>query len=177
MLIGTLVLTKVKDWKEVWGEESSKANVLLMGGAVAFGLRFALGLFVSLFPDFFAEASTGMLERIGALANITKEILAINAEYGVFWSFLFVVILVPMYEEIIFRGIMLGSMEKYLTFGGANVVQALLFAMIHDDLSLLPFYFAFGLLAGHLRKRSKGLAASMAMHGVNNLLAFIVIVQ
>ena len=83
------------------------------------------------------------------------------------------VLFVPFYEEVLFRGIILSSTEKHIKFIWANILQALIFALIHQELPHIIFYFSFGLIAGYLRQRTFGLAASIFFHVTNNLIAFI----
>jgi membrane protease YdiL (CAAX protease family) len=86
-------------------------------------------------------------------------------------AMLMVAILVPMYEELVFRGFVLGGLSRHLSFGWSNTWQALLFAFLHFDFPHFAFYFALGLMAGWLVRRTNGLAASMALHAVNNAIA------
>ncbi len=56
--------------------------------------------------------------------------------YDIRVAFIIVVVLVLIYEEVIFRGIIFSSSEKYIGFWMANIMQASLFALIHDNMSL-----------------------------------------
>ncbi len=104
-----------------------------------------------------------------------EEIVAVFNEYGFTITVLVVALIVPFYEEIIFRGIILSSTEKYLGFKGANVIQAFLFATVHFSLSLFVFYFIFGLITGYAAKRTNGLFMGIACHAVNNFAAVLAI--
>jgi len=75
----------------------------------------------------------------------------------------------PVGEELVFRGLLLRSCLRHVSFFTANVLQALLFAAMHYDLAAFPYLFAFGLAAGWVARRSGGLLAPMVMHGVFNL--------
>lgn len=99
--------------------------------------------------------------------------LAVGArDAGPLLTLLVVALLAPIFEEIIFRGVVLGGLSRYISFGWANILQALLFAAIHDDLPRFPYYFTLGLLAGALVKRTQSLGPAIALHVLNNLLAF-----
>jgi len=86
-------------------------------------------------------------------------------------AMLMVAILVPFYEELVFRGFVLGGLARHLSFGWANTWQALLFALLHFDFPHFAFYFVLGLLAGWLVRRTRGLAASIGLHAANNAIA------
>lgn len=90
------------------------------------------------------------------------------AEYGVAVTFLVLAVLVPLFEEWLFRGVLLGAMTRHISFGWANLFQATLFMLIHDDTSRFAFYLAFGLLAGWLVKRYRYLLPAILLHILNN---------
>lgn len=107
------------------------------------------------------------------ILNPEAEIKATLQTYGFFVTVLAVAILGPVYEEIIFRGAVLGSVEKHLGFIGANVIQAGLFATIHFDLRLFIFYFLFGIITGMYVRKTGGLRTGIIIHMVNNF--FVVV--
>lgn len=89
---------------------------------------------------------------------------------------LFVIaIAVPIYEELIFRGCVLGGLTRHISFGWANIWQALLFATLHNDMPHFVFYVLLGLLGGWLARHTRGLAAPIALHVANNAIACIAI--
>ena len=104
-----------------------------------------------------------------------EEILAMLNEYGFYITILVVAVIVPFYEEIIFRGIIFTATEKHLGFKVANVIQASLFALIHFNLNLFFFYLIFGLVTGYFVKRSGGLATGIVFHMVNNFMVTVVL--
>lgn len=105
-----------------------------------------------------------------------EEILSLLNEYGFYITVLVVAIIVPFYEEIIFRGIILTAAEKHVGFKIANVIQAAMFALIHFNLSLFIFYFVFGLITGYFVKRSGGLLTGIVFHAVNNFIVTVSLV-
>lgn len=92
--------------------------------------------------------------------------------HGVVVGLLLMGLVVPVVEELVFRGLFLGGLSRHISFGWANVIQASLFALSHDDMPRFPFYLALGLLAGWLVKRTGALSPAIALHALNNLLAF-----
>jgi uncharacterized protein len=76
--------------------------------------------------------------------------------------------LVPVIEELVFRGCLLGGLSRHLSFGWANAIQAALFAALHQDPRHLPYLFALGAIAGWLARRTKGLSMPIALHALNN---------
>ena len=100
-----------------------------------------------------------------------QDIEAILAVGGSGIGFLLICLLVPFYEEIVFRGVILDACQRYLNFTAANVIQAVLFAAIHMSLYLFPVFLLFGLIAGFMRKNTGGLLAGIVFHVMNNTLA------
>ncbi|WP_299247626.1 CPBP family intramembrane glutamic endopeptidase [uncultured Lacinutrix sp.] len=111
-------------------------------------------------------------ELISSL-SAKEDIQSLLNEYGFYITILVVAIIVPFYEEIIFRGIIFTSTEKHLGYKVANVLQASLFALAHFNLSLFIFYFVFGLVTGYFVKRSRGLATGIVFHIVNNFVVTV----
>lgn len=114
-------------------------------------------------------------EAVSSIQSLSmkEEMNALLQEYGFGVSVLAVAVIVPFYEEIIFRGIILSSSEKYIGFKWANVIQAILFAVVHYNLNLFVFYFIFGLITGYAVKRTNGLFTGIAFHAVNNFFALL----
>ena len=102
-----------------------------------------------------------------------EDISALLNEYGFIMAVIVAALIAPFYEEVIFRGIILTSVEKHLGFKLANVIQALLFATIHFNLNLFIFYFSFAIITGYFVKRTGGLLTGITFHAVNNFLVVV----
>jgi len=78
-------------------------------------------------------------------------------------------------EEYLFRGYLLQAFGSFLRNRWVAVVgTATLFALAHGAQNFPLFFdrFAFGLIAGWLVTRTGGLEAGIALHAVNNFVAF-----
>ncbi|WP_103864653.1 type II CAAX endopeptidase family protein [Aquimarina sp. I32.4] len=121
------------------------------------------------------------IEDLTSIPNILlstrEDILALLSNYGNGTGYLLIGILVPIYEELIFRGVILDSCRKYIFFNWANVLQSLLFATVHGDLFLFPVFFIFGLFVGSLRKKSGSLLPGIIFHSINNILAISIMIS
>ena len=109
--------------------------------------------------------------------DIKEEINSLIVEYGIWIALFLVAILVPIYEEVIFRGIIFSSIEKYLGFWKANVIQATLFSLLHMNLTFFIYYFIFGIMLGVMVNRSKGLIVGIIFHSINNTIAVYALYQ
>ena len=133
---------------------------------LCWGALIAVGLLLGLAHGNGGPPETLQTRTVDALARGATE------AHGVAVGLLLMALLVPIVEELIFRGLFLGGLTRYISFGWANFIQASLFALSHDDLPRVPFYLALGLLAGWLVKHTGALGPAIALHALNNLLAF-----
>ncbi|WP_109480909.1 type II CAAX endopeptidase family protein [Paraburkholderia sp. C35] len=75
---------------------------------------------------------------------------------------------VPIIEELAFRGALLGGLTRHLGFRWSNVIQAAVFASMHQDARAYAYLFLLALVAGWLAKKTRGLAMPVLLHAVNN---------
>lgn len=119
------------------------------------------------------------LDAGGASASVdtlsTGIIRAIASEYGIPVAIGATVWLLPVAEEVAFRGIVLDGYGRYVSRSWANLLQALLFACAHESWALFPFYLVMGLVCGLLKMRSGALGAPIALHASNNLLFLVLL--
>lgn len=100
-----------------------------------------------------------------------------TAEAGWLAAFVLVAVLVPIVEEVVFRGLLLGGLTRHISFGWANLGQSLLFAAFHSDPPRFVFYAAVGVLAGLLVRKSGTLWPAIALHALNNAIAFFLLLR
>jgi len=169
MLIMTLGYLKKTDYGFLQSKEWK------IGKSIGLGILFAFLLRVI----YFALARNGVLPGLetAMLSSVVDYFKSINQYYHPFLAFLFAVIIVPFYEEFIFRGIILNSLDRRLKFIAANVIQSLLFALVHENMSLFLFYFTMGFIVGFMVKKSNSLVPALSFHATNNLFAFIAIMR
>lgn len=86
-------------------------------------------------------------------------------------------VVVPIGEEIFFRGLVLGALRRALNRHAAVVVSALFFAAAHlQAVELLPILLL-GLVLGYLYEFSGSIVPGMVAHGLNNLAALFLFYQ
>ncbi|MGB7413906.1 MAG: CPBP family intramembrane glutamic endopeptidase [Thermosynechococcaceae cyanobacterium] len=89
--------------------------------------------------------------------------------------FIAVVIMAPLFEELFFRGFMIpGIAKSRLGPAGAVVITSGVWAAIHLQYNLffMGVIFTFGLLLGVAHLKTRSIYVPLAMHGLNNLIAF-----
>ena len=90
-------------------------------------------------------------------------------------AFLSVVIVGPVVEEILFRGLIYGALEKRLRVFGAILVSSLLFAAVHLQVVYFIPIFCLGLVLGWARCKANSLGLPILIHVLNNGVALILL--
>jgi membrane protease YdiL (CAAX protease family) len=79
-------------------------------------------------------------------------------------------LLAPIFEELMFRGILLDWLRKRTSTSMAIVVSAVLFAVMHFYAVVMPYAFLAGLFLGWLRIRTGSTVNTLFVHTLNNVL-------
>lgn len=86
---------------------------------------------------------------------------------GRIWIVALAVVVAPLCEEFIFRGLIYGGLRRSMRAPQAMLMSAAIFAVVHPPLSMLPV-FILGLCAAWTYERSKTLLAPMLVHATYN---------
>ncbi|MFM8526305.1 MAG: lysostaphin resistance A-like protein [Cyanobacteriota bacterium] len=82
-------------------------------------------------------------------------------------------VLAPLFEEVIFRGVLLPVLARDFGIGPGLILSSAVFALAHLSVSETPSLFVLGLGLARLRQRSGRLSASVFMHGLWNGFTFL----
>jgi membrane protease YdiL (CAAX protease family) len=143
-----LDLNKVS-WKKLW-------PILPLGVTLNLFLEYT----ISLLPisegilDEYAQAS-GIISRSSTLQMI-----------------LATVIMAPILEEVLFRGLIFKSLRKGMPWHLALILQALLFGVMHGQIIWISYATVIGIILGSLQMRYRSLFAPLILHfsvNVSNL--------
>lgn len=83
------------------------------------------------------------------------------------------VFIAPILEELLFRGYVLSTLNKYYSSTIAIIISAAIFAGIHIEFQVFIPLFILGILLGYLRNSTGNIYYSITFHMLNNSLAFI----
>lgn len=167
MLCAVVLLAHRRAWRLLGPGTWSLGRTIGLGLGIAFGLRAVLRVYLLFLPASLLE------QKAAAIAPTLQVMLALRDQLGPIGLFGTVALLGPILEEVLFRGLLLQSVARHIPFLWANVLQAALFALAHQNLPLFPFYLAMALFAGLFAKRSGGLLAPIILHVANNALACV----
>lgn len=91
-----------------------------------------------------------------------------ESDFGIYGAALKVVVMAPVIEELIFRGVIMhGLMRNYSKFT-AVVVSALMFALFHLNPWQFPATFILGIVLGILMLRTRNIYLCILGHAINN---------
>ena len=143
--------TRLSDWLVFRTKDA-------LAGAAAGGMILLLG------------AGYGLaLRKVGIeLPNMASQLRAIVPSLPLLlaWGAL----LVPVTEELLFRGRMLRALDGLAGRKVSVVATSAAFMLVHGIPVAFPAYFVFGLIFAFLRRRTGGLVAPIVAHAVNNFL-------
>lgn len=92
------------------------------------------------------------------------------------WALVTLVVMAPLFEEIIFRGLVLESTRVRYGVIVAWVVSSLLFGIVHLHPTVVVNAFVMGLILGFIYIVSDSLWATIILHAVNNGIAYLALV-
>lgn len=137
-------------------------NILLLA-CLGLSAQFAISGMMSLLQPLLSDLFQGYDQVIGTILN-----------HNLFWVLTYVILIAPMTEELIFRGVMQTKLEEALPFYGANLIQAATFGIYHWNIIQGFYAFGIGLVLGYITHHFRSLTASILLHMAINGSAFLV---
>lgn len=137
-------------------------NIRTIGMCVGLGigLQLVIGFFMQLAGNIFPDV----------MANYAEMIQSVGIGETTMISMFATVVLAPVSEEIIFRGITLRFLKKAgARFMVANIIQALFFGISHMNLVQGLYAFVLGLVLGLVAEKCKSVFLPVVLHVVINL--------
>ena len=151
----------------------------------ALGVRATASVNLLIVPPLFFAGVTALLVVNGALALALGSFENPQADTitggrplgtgGLVAGLLLVAGLVPLVEELFFRGMVYPLMRARMGALPAIALNALLFALVHFVPLLIPGLFVVGMLLAYLRERSGSIWPSVLYHTLQNSLALFAI--
>lgn len=126
---------------------------------LAYAVQHAVSIIIG-FLAFMLPETVAAYEEMVESAGLT--------DYSLTWVFA-VVILPPLVEETVFRGLILHYLKKGgARFWAANLIQAVLFGIYHGNLVQGIYAFCIGVLLGYLAERYGSLIIPVMIHALFN---------
>ena len=89
------------------------------------------------------------------------------------FTFIAIVVAAPIFEELIFRGIILDGLLRKYSPVKSIIISSLMFGLVHLNPWQFISAFILGLFSGWVYYKTGKLALSVVVHLVNNLIAFV----
>jgi membrane protease YdiL (CAAX protease family) len=144
-------------------------RAILIGVGALFLVRIATGI-VLVLTDQTKHVQAGF-EHF----DVTSKTQAVTAT-GAGLAVLSLVVIAPIVEEIVFRGLLFGALAGRLGILASAVVTALLFGAAHGDLVFFPTLVAMGFVTALAYAGTGNLWVAVTLHALNNALGAIFIV-
>lgn len=135
---------------------------------IAFGVSGFGNVLLSVFLKIF-ENNDYINTTLEALENI----LNYNSISEYLVLFTSVVIIAPILEELLFRGILFSETKKYLNVAAAIVINGLCFAIYHMNIIQGINTFFMGMVLSYVYYYRRNIREAIAIHMVNNLIAMM----
>jgi membrane protease YdiL (CAAX protease family) len=78
-------------------------------------------------------------------------------------------LLVPIFEEVFFRGLLLSWLNRHMRFVPALLVHSALFAAMHVYPVVFPYAFLAGIATGYVRRATGSTFNTVLIHVINNV--------
>jgi membrane protease YdiL (CAAX protease family) len=150
------------------------------------GRRFSLKPFFSYSLVWLIPFVTGASIILSECDNLLRHFIPMSQYYAkivndvflgrisLIGSIIAVVIVAPVVEEILFRGIILNFMQKKYTSNISVILSALIFALVHLNIWQFFGVFILGLIFGWLFVKTNSLWLCIAGHMLNNSMFYII---
>lgn len=122
-----------------------------------FILMFSLGVVLEPLTNSFDSSYLAQLNNIMASGN---------------WMLVSAVVLAPILEEMLFRGVVQGSVTKRFGPVVGIIVSALVFGIVHINPIQVVGAFSIGLVLGYIYHRTKTLWSVIILHFLNNAFSY-----
>jgi membrane protease YdiL (CAAX protease family) len=123
-------------------------------------------MFVYIYPAFNSYFYKNILERTLVLTSLQiKNLTSLTV-------FLHTIILMPLLEEILFRGVFVRLLSRTNNLAVSVLIPSFFFSLYHFNTEQLLSAFIFGIILGLIYYKTNNLTISIFMHSLTNLFLF-----
>lgn len=147
-----------------------RSKAVTAGGVLRAVLKFN-GFFASLLLTLVAgviASGVGIVYSalIFRISSLKQQAILMPVDFNL-WMIAVLVIVAPFFEEIIFRGMVFRGLRRTRTLYFSAVLSALIFAVVHPQISVIPV-FCLGLATAWIYEKTGNLIFPMIVHAVYN---------
>lgn len=149
---------RIKDWTNIKKIPIKEYfNIVILGIGITILLLFLSSILTKLIPSY--------NEVSNQLATSRESVLQL----------IITIVLIPIYEEIFYRGIIFGYLKKEFNIIVSVIVQALVFGFMHLNLVQGIYTFIFGIVLALVYMYSNSILGNITVHITFNLLGILII--
>ena len=164
LIIWSFIRRRNGSWNEAFGLNWRGFNPALGQGLAGYVGIIPIVLVMSLLCQLFFYAAGYPV----TIQDVVTIFLEPQSGWSLFCLLLLAVVVAPIVEEALFRGILLPVLMKKMGLGTAVVVSSLFFAVIHQHLPSIAPLFVLALVLAMLYIHSGSLWAPIVLHGIFN---------
>ncbi len=178
ILLGYSRLLGRPTWTFLFGTQGQHKSFGL--GVLTWLIAFPCSILISTLITLLLYPFFGLVE---GKQDVVEAVRQLAEHPGLFALLAFsIIVLVPITEELLFRGYLQGWLRRHLSARWAILITALLFALAHFSLAqgvgnfpILAGLFVLGLFLGHLFERERTILANIALHATFNAFTMVTI--
>ena len=103
--------------------------------------------------------------------SISKELLSDNLWLNILQFKILTSLLIPITEELIFRGLIFKFIRQYRGFIFSAIISSLVFSVLHFNIAIIPFIFLLGFVNSFMFEKTNSLFYPIIIHILVNSLA------
>lgn len=166
-LIFVLITARLMGIKVLSSIKVSKQNLRL--GLMAY----PIGLLVNTILTSVTSIITKLFKEGGTTIPTADFSVDKASAAAVIMTLLYLVVIAPISEEIVFRGLILKVLSPF-SKKNAIILSALLFALMHKNIPQAVGAFAIGIIFATVDTKANSIVPSIIMHSLNNMLPCLV---
>jgi membrane protease YdiL (CAAX protease family) len=144
--------------------------------AFALGATAVLMAACALVYAFLGRFLGGFLHLLAQLTAVATDAKRLEGQSSSAWMIAILrgCLLVPVFEEIFFRGLLLSWLNRHMRFVPALLVHSALFAAMHVYPVVFPYAPLAGIATGYVRRATGSTFNTVLIHVMNNVVLLIV---
>lgn len=173
IVVGAVALISREGWPETRrllalrpAQWTKFAKVLAVFAAYLVSSQVVYAIVAGLFSDFI---NLNQQQDLGFSAS------SLVAPYQYVLAFFMLVVLPPIFEEVLFRGYLFGRLNHKMGFWLSTLVTSFVFGLVHFNWSVSIDVFILSLFLCYLRRDSNSIVPGMVLHGLKNGLAYFLL--
>lgn len=158
LVIGALWYRNHKPEKDVTLKQVINGKLIIAMACLGLSLQFLISMCLNvvypILPQTMTDEYSALMEQL--------------IDGNIWLSLLVTVILAPLAEEFLFRGVTMKKAQKIMPFMAANILQALLFGIYHMNWIQGVYAFVLGMILGYTAEYFQSIWASILLHAFVN---------